>query len=50
MRVFYRSTAPKPGANDLSTTDGPPVPQEALSKMGIKLEELRARLQIKYFH
>ncbi|KAF9248657.1 hypothetical protein L218DRAFT_1010762 [Marasmius fiardii PR-910] len=51
MRVFYRSTAPKPGTNDLSTSDGPPVPQETLSKLGIKLEKLgigpdaRARAQ-----
>ncbi|KAF9248148.1 hypothetical protein L218DRAFT_1010797 [Marasmius fiardii PR-910] len=40
MRVFYRSTAPKPGINDISTLDGPPVLQEVLSKLGIKLEEL----------
>ncbi|KAF9253958.1 hypothetical protein L218DRAFT_951932 [Marasmius fiardii PR-910] len=40
MRVFYRSTAPAPGTNDLSTTDGPPVPQEALIKLGLKVEAL----------
>ncbi|KAF9254624.1 hypothetical protein L218DRAFT_1009462 [Marasmius fiardii PR-910] len=39
MRVLYRS-APLPGVNDFSTTDGSPVPNEVLSKLGIKVEEL----------